>query len=89
MTETTPLRIAGAAMIENNAELTHQAPERIAHVHFIDAAAFAAHLTKRGHDGWNTVEHDTILADTRSDEGPVADVRTSADILRAALGSTA
>ena len=104
------------------AELTRQAPERIAHVHFkdvdaakakhvqdgrwtytegvtrgmyrplgtgdVDVAAIVGHLTKRGYDGWYTLEQDTILEDEPTGEGPVADVRTSADNLRAVLRST-
>ena len=104
------------------AELTRQAPERIAHVHFkdvdaakaaevrsgrytytegikrgmyrplgtgdVDVAAIVSHLHKRGYDGWYTLEQDTILTEPPSGEGPVGDVRTSADNLRAVLGST-
>src|SRR6266704_1375079 len=104
------------------AELTRQAPDRIAHVHFkdvdaakaqqvrdgrytysegvkggmyrplgtgdIDIAAIVSHLTKRGYDGWYTLEQDTILTGEPAGEGPVADVRTSADNLRAVLRST-
>ena len=81
------------------AELTRQAPDRIAHVHFkdvdarkaknvqdgrwtytegvtrgmyrplgtgdVDVAAIVAHLTKRGYDGWYTLEQDTILEERR------------------------
>ena len=99
------------------AELTRQAPERVAHVHFkdvdaskakhvqdgrwtytegvsrgmyrplgtgdVDVAAIVEHLTKRGYDGWYTLEQDTILEDKPTGEGPVGDVRTSADNLRA------
>ena len=101
------------------AELTRQAPDRIAHVHFkdvdaakakqvqeghytysegvkrgmyrplgtgdIDVAAIVSQLTRRGYDGWYTLEQDTILEDEPRGEGPVADVRTSADNLRAVL----
>jgi inosose dehydratase len=101
------------------AELTRQAPDRIAHVHFkdvdaakakqvqeghytysegvkrgmyrplgtgdIDVAAIVSQLTRRGYDGWYTLEQDTILEDEPRGEGPVADVRTSADKLRAVL----
>ena len=104
------------------AELTRQAPDRIAHVHFkdvdaakaqqvrdgrytysegvkggmyrplgtgdIDVAAIVSHLTKRAYDGWYTLEQDTILTGEPAGEGPVADVRTSADNLRAVLRST-
>ena len=88
------------------AELTRQAPERVAHVHFkdvdaskakhvqdgrwtytegvtrgmyrplgtgdVDVAAIVEHLTKRGYDGWYTLEQDTILEDKPTGEGPVA-----------------
>jgi inosose dehydratase len=104
------------------AELTRQAPDRIAHVHFkdvdsakaqqvrdgrytytegvkrgmyrplgtgdVDVAAIVSHLTKRGYDGWYTLEQDTILTGEPTGEGPVADVRTSADHLRRILGSS-
>src|SRR4051794_8517132 len=104
------------------AELTRQAPERIAHVHFkdvdaskakhvqdgrwtytegvtrgmyrplgtgdVDVAAIVGHLTKRDYEGWYTLEQDTILEDAPTGEGPVADVRTSADNLRSVLRST-
>jgi inosose dehydratase len=102
------------------AQLTRQAPERIAHVHFkdvdstlaakvrsgrltyteavkqgmyrplgtgdVDVSAIVTHLRGRGYDGWYVLEQDTILTDEPTDEGPVADVRTSAEHLRTALG---
>jgi inosose dehydratase len=101
------------------AELTRQAPERVAHVHFkdvdaakarhvqdgrwtytegvgrgmyrplgtgdVDVAAIVAHLVGRGYDGWYVLEQDTILTGEPAGEGPVVDVRTSADNLRDAL----
>jgi inosose dehydratase len=101
------------------AELTRQAPERVAHVHFkdvdaakarhvqdgrwtytegvgrgmyrplgtgdVDVAAIVAHLVGRGYDGWYVLEQDTILTGEPVGEGPVVDVRTSADNLRDAL----
>ena len=104
------------------AELTRQAPERIAHVHFkdvdagkaknvqdgrwtytegvrkgmyrplgtgdVDVTAIVEHLTGRGYDGWYTLEQDTILEHPPRGEGPVADVRTSADNLRTVLRGT-
>jgi len=104
------------------AELTRQAPDRVAHVHFkdvdaskakhvqdgrwtytegvtrgmyrplgtgdVDVAAIVEYLTKRGYDGWYTLEQDTILEDRPTGEGPVTDVRTSADNLRAVLRKT-
>jgi len=54
----------------------------------VDVAAIVAHLTQRGYDGWYTLEQDTILEDQPQGEGPVADVRTSADNLRSVLRST-
>ena len=104
------------------AELTRQAPDRIAHVHFkdvdaakaqqvrdgrysytegvtrgmyrplgtgdVDVTAIVSYLTKQGYGGWYTLEQDTILTDEPTGEGPVTDVRTSADNLRAVLRST-
>jgi inosose dehydratase len=104
------------------AELTRQAPERVAHVHFkdvdaakarqvqdgrytytegvqrgmyrplgtgdVDVAAIVKHLTARGYDGWYVLEQDTILTEEPPGDGPVADVRTSADNLRGALLAT-
>jgi inosose dehydratase len=104
------------------AELTRQAPQRIAHVHFkdvdaaaadqvragrltytegvgqgmyrplgtgdVDVTAIVEHLRAHGYDGWYTLEQDTILTDEPRGEGPVADVWTCAEYLRAALRRT-
>jgi inosose dehydratase len=104
------------------AELTRQAPERIAHVHFkdvdsalaaevrsgdlsyseavrtgmyrplgegdVDVTAIVTHLRRNGYDGWYVLEQDTILTEEPTGEGPVADVRTSAEHLRAVLRTT-
>jgi len=101
------------------AELTRQAPDRIAHTHFkdvndqiagqvrsgrltytegvrrgmyrplgagdVDFAAIVSHLTARGYDGWYVLEQDTILTEAPRGEGPVTDVRRSADYLRQLL----
>jgi inosose dehydratase len=103
------------------AELTRQAPDRIAHTHLkdvngqiaaqvlsgrltyteavrrgmyrplgagdVDFAAIISHLTDRGYDGWYVLEQDTILTRAPRGEGPVADVRTSADYLRHLLAA--
>ncbi len=103
------------------AELTRQAPERIAHTHFkdvnsqiaaqvrsgrlsytegvrrgmyrplglgdVDFAAIIGHLGDRGYDGWYVLEQDTILTEAPHGEGPVADVRQSAEHLRALLAT--
>jgi inosose dehydratase len=101
------------------AELTRQAPERVAHTHFkdvndqiagqvrsgrltytegvrrgmyrplgrgdVDFAAIVRDLRGRDYGGWYVLEQDTILTEEPRDEGPVADVRESADYLRALL----
>ena len=103
------------------AELTRQAPERIAHTHFkdvndqlaaqvrsgrltytegvrrgmyralgrgdVDFAAIVSHLRGRGYGGWYVLEQDTILTEEPRGEGPVADVRQSADYLRTLLAA--
>jgi inosose dehydratase len=104
------------------AELTRQAPERIAHTHMkdvdgriarrvqegrltytegvrdgmyrplgtgdVDVAAIVGHLRGRSYDGWYVLEQDTILTSEPKDEGPVADVWTSAEHLRGVLRRT-
>jgi inosose dehydratase len=101
------------------AELTRQAPHRIAHTHFkdvdlalarqvqsgrrtytdavregmyrplglgdVDVAAIVGHLRGRDYDGWYVLEQDTILHEEPRGEGPVADVHTSVEHLRAIL----
>jgi len=101
------------------AELTRQAPDRIAHTHFkdvddqiaaqvrsgrlsytegvrrgmyrplgrgdVDFAAIVRHLRGRDYGGWYVLEQDTILTEEPHGEGPVADVRQSADYLRGLL----
>jgi inosose dehydratase len=54
----------------------------------VDVAAIVKHLTGRDYDGWYVLEQDTILTEEPAGDGPVADVRTSADNLRAALLAT-
>jgi inosose dehydratase len=51
----------------------------------IDFGAVAAALGKHDYDGWWVLEQDTILTEEPRGEGPVADVRKSADHLRAQL----
>jgi len=101
------------------AELTRQAPDRIAHTHFkdvdgtiaaqvrsgrltytdgvrrgmyrplgtgdVDFGAIVASLRGRDYGGWYVLEQDTILTAEPRDEGPVRDVRASADYLRQLL----
>ena len=103
------------------AELTRQAPDRIAHTHLkdvndqiaaqvrsgrltyteavrrgmyrplgsgdIDFAAIVGHLRSRGYGGWYVLEQDTILVEEPRGEGPVSDVRQSADYLRELLAA--
>ena len=54
----------------------------------IDVPAIVGHLRAHGYDGWYTLEQDTILAGEPQGEGPVADVWTSAEYLRAVLSRT-
>ena len=49
----------------------------------IDFAAVAGALGKYGYRGWWVLEQDAILVDEPVGEGPVADVRKSAEHLRA------
>jgi len=103
------------------AELTRQAPHRIAHTHFkdvddqiaaqvrsgrlsytegvrrgmyrplgrgdVDFAAIVCHLRGRDYGGWYVLEQDTILTEKPRGEGPVADVRQSAEYLRGLLAA--
>jgi len=101
------------------AELTRQAPDRIAHTHFkdvndqiaaqvrsgrltytegirrgmyrplghgdVDFAAIVGHLRGRDYGGWYVLEQDTILIEEPRGDGPLADIRQSADYLRELL----
>jgi inosose dehydratase len=105
------------------AELTRQAPDRIAHTHLkdvdnttaekvrsgrltyteavaqgmyrplgtgdVDVAAILNTLQASGYTGWYTLEQDTILTEEPQGEGPVHDVRISADYVRSLLAPTA
>ena len=55
----------------------------------VDFAAIVGYLRSRGYGGWYILEQDTILTEEPHGEGPVADVRDSADYLRALLTATA
>ena len=52
----------------------------------VDFAAVAAALRRHDYAGWWVLEQDTILRAEPVDEGPVGDVRRSADRLREILG---
>ena len=52
----------------------------------VDVPAIIEHLWANGYGGWYTLEQDTILTEEPRDEGPLADVRTSAEYLRRVLG---
>jgi inosose dehydratase len=101
------------------AELTRQAPERIAHTHLkdvddtiagkvrsgrltytdavrvgmyrplgsgdVDVESILKTLRENDYPGWYVLEQDTILTEEPAGEGPVADVRISADYVRALL----
>lgn len=51
----------------------------------VDVTAIVGHLRAHGYDGWYTLEQDTVLTGEPEGEGPVADVVTSAEHLRAVL----
>jgi len=101
------------------ADLTRQAPDRIAHTHLkdvnsqiadqvrsgrlsytegvvegmyrplgtgdVDVESIVSTLQGNGYAGWYTLEQDTILTEEPRGEGPVTDVRTSADYVRSLL----
>jgi inosose dehydratase len=105
------------------ADLTRQAPDRIAHTHLkdvnshiadkvrtgrlsyteavvegmyrplgtgdVDVEAIVNTLQGNGYTGWYTLEQDTILNEEPRGEGPVTDVRTSADYVSSLLATTA
>jgi inosose dehydratase len=48
----------------------------------VDVAAIVSTLERHGYTGWYTLEQDTILTEEPTGDGPVADVRTSADHVR-------
>jgi inosose dehydratase len=54
----------------------------------VDFAAIVSHLRGRDYGGWYVLEQDTILTEEPRGEGPVADVRDSADYLRTLLTAT-
>jgi len=54
----------------------------------VDVPVIVGHVRAHGYDGWYTIEQDTVLTGEPRGEGPVADVRTSADYLRAVLSRT-
>jgi inosose dehydratase len=51
----------------------------------VDVEAIVSALGKYGYDGWYVLEQDTILAGEPRGEGPVTDVRASADYVRSVL----
>jgi inosose dehydratase len=52
----------------------------------VDVPTIVGHVQAHGYSGWYTLEQDTILTEEPKDEGPVADVRSSAEYLRTVLG---
>ena len=54
----------------------------------VDVPAIVGHIRAHGYNGWYTLEQDAILTEEPNDEGPVADVRTSADYLRTVLAQS-
>jgi inosose dehydratase len=54
----------------------------------VDVPAIVGALRARGYSGWYVLEQDTILTEEPRGDGPVADVRASADYLRSVLRRT-
>jgi inosose dehydratase len=48
----------------------------------VDVAAIVGCVRAHGYHGWYTLEQDTILREEPTDDGPIADVRASAEYLR-------
>ena len=53
----------------------------------VDIAAIVNTLRGNGYEGWYTLEQDTILTEEPRGEGPVHDVRISADFVRGLLAN--
>jgi inosose dehydratase len=53
----------------------------------VDFPAIVGHLRGRDYRGWYVLEQDTILTGQPRGEGPLADVRQSADYLRQLLAA--
>jgi inosose dehydratase len=51
----------------------------------VDVEAIVSTLGRHGYGGWYVLEQDTILTDEPQDDGPVTDVRISADYVRSVL----
>ena len=51
----------------------------------VDVESIVSALGRHGYDGWYVLEQDTILVEEPHDEGPVRDVRASADYVRSVL----
>ena len=51
----------------------------------VDIAGVVSHLEAHDYDGWYVLEQDTVLAQEPKGEGPVAEVRVSAEYIRSVL----
>ena len=51
----------------------------------VDIAGVVSHLEAHDYDGWYVLEQDAVLTGEPEGEGPLADVRASADYIRAVL----
>ena len=54
----------------------------------VDIASIVSTLQHNDYQGWWVLEQDTILTEEPRGEGPVGDVRTSADYVRGVLAGT-
>ena len=55
----------------------------------VDVAGHREDPAGHGYQGWYVLEQDTILTEEPAGEGPVADVRTSADYVRGLITARA
>jgi inosose dehydratase len=53
----------------------------------VDIAGVVRHLEAHDYDGWYVLEQDAILTEEPEGEGPLADVRASADYIRSVLSA--
>jgi len=51
----------------------------------VDIAGVVSHLEANGYSGWYVLEQDAILDEEPRGEGPVADVRASAEYVRSVI----
>ena len=53
----------------------------------VDISGVVSHLEEHNYDGWYVLEQDAVLTEEPEGEGPLADVRASADYIRSVLST--